>query len=274
MIIWIASYPKSGNTWIRSFLSSYIYNQGKNFNFEDLLKIRSFPSDKEINFLKKKFGNYKFTHMAEYWDTFQKDIIKNKKNVFLKTHNAAIKIGNNIFANLDNCEGLIYVIRDPRDVILSYSSHLNLNVEKTFEIMKKEDLVEKTNDNDDRTLITSWKNHYNSWKHFPKNKILIKYEDLIDAPYETFLKLIMFLNKIINTNIDNKLIQEAINNVSFDKLQKLEDQSGFPENRSLSKNHKFFKVGKKKQWIHELDKDLLLKINKYFEKELIELNYH
>ena len=140
--------------------------------------------------------------------------------------------------------------------------------------MKKEDLVEKTNDNDDRTLITSWKNHYNSWKHFPKNKILIKYEDLIDAPYETFLKLIMFLNKIINTNIDNKLIQEAINSVSFDKLQKLEDQSGFPENRSLSKNHKFFKVGKKKQWIHELDKDLLLKINKYFEKELIELNYH
>ena len=54
MIIWIASYPKSGNTWIRSFLSSYIYNQGKNFNFEDLLKIRSFASDKEINFLKKK----------------------------------------------------------------------------------------------------------------------------------------------------------------------------------------------------------------------------
>ena len=72
MIIWIASYPKSGNTWVRSFLSSYIFNQGKKFNFEDLEKIRAFPSDEEINFLKQKFGNYKFTHMAENWDFFQK----------------------------------------------------------------------------------------------------------------------------------------------------------------------------------------------------------
>ncbi len=54
MIIWIASYPKSGNTWVRSFLTTYIYNQGENFNFENLEKIRAFPSDKEINFLKKK----------------------------------------------------------------------------------------------------------------------------------------------------------------------------------------------------------------------------
>ncbi len=274
MIIWIASYPKSGNTWIRSFLSSYIYNQGKKFDFDDLLKIRAFPSDREINFLKKKFGIYKFTDMAKHWEMFQKDIIKNQKYVFLKTHNAAIKIDNNVFANLNNCIGLIYIIRDPRDVVLSYSSHLNLNPEKTFEIMQREDLIEKTNDNNDRTLITSWINHYNSWKHFPKEKILIKYEDLIDTPNETFLKLIKFLNKIINTKIDNKLIEKTVNNVSFDKLQRLENQSGFPENRSLSKNHKFFKAGKKKQWIQELDKNLILKLNKYFEKELKELNYN
>ena len=44
-------------------------------NFEDLEKIRAFPSDEEINFLKQKFGNYKFTHMAENWDFFQKRII-------------------------------------------------------------------------------------------------------------------------------------------------------------------------------------------------------
>ena len=57
MIIWIASYPKSGNTWVRSFLSSYIFNQGKKFNFEDLEKIRAFPSDEEINFLKQNHAN-------------------------------------------------------------------------------------------------------------------------------------------------------------------------------------------------------------------------
>ena len=65
MIIWIASYPKSGNTWVRSFLTSYIFQNDKRFSFDDLDKIRSFPSDDEINYLKKKYQNYNFTHMAE-----------------------------------------------------------------------------------------------------------------------------------------------------------------------------------------------------------------
>ena len=39
MIIWIASYPKSGNTWVRAFLSTYIYSQNGEFKFEDLKKI-------------------------------------------------------------------------------------------------------------------------------------------------------------------------------------------------------------------------------------------
>ena len=44
MIIWLASYPKSGNTWLRSIISSLIYSNDGNFNFEHIYKIRQFPN--------------------------------------------------------------------------------------------------------------------------------------------------------------------------------------------------------------------------------------
>ena len=282
MIIWIASYPKSGNTWIRSFLSSYIYNQGKNFNFEDLLKIRSFPSDKEINFLKKKFGNYKFTHMAEYWDTFQKDIIKNKKNVFLKTHNAAIKIGNNIFANLDNCEGLIYVIRDPRNLVSSISNHFSLSLEESKEfILTPKLLVGNTNKqealkkNNLTTLIGTWAEHYKFWKYNNKNYLLIKYEDIINDPFYELNKVIKFLEKFVSIENNDKKIENIINTTSFEFLKQLENKGNFKENVidefGIHKN--FFYLGPENKWQNILDKKIIYEIENKLSKEMVELGY-
>ena len=273
MIIWIASYPKSGNTWVRSFLSSYIYKNAKSFNFSDLEKIRAFPSDLEINFLRKKYGKYKFTHMAEHWDIFQKNIINKNKYTFLKTHNALVNIKNFSFTNLNNTLGLIYIIRDPRDVAISYSSHLNLNLKNTINHMQNINLTEKTPDNLDRTLITSWSNHYNSWNLLPKKKIVIRYEDLIDNPESSFLKILQYLNKIIPINVDKKLITQTIKLVNFNKLKLLESENGFIENKSPKKNHKFFKEGKKKQWMVNLPINLQDKIKKMFEKEMFENKY-
>ena len=273
MIIWIASYPKSGNTWVRSFLSSYIYKNAKSFNFSDLEKIRAFPSDLEINFLRKKYGKYKFTHMAEHWDIFQKNIINKNKYTFLKTHNALVNIKNFSFTNLNNTLGLIYIIRDPRDVAISYSSHLNLNLKDTINHMQNINLTEKTPDNLDRTLITSWSNHYNSWNLLPKKKIVIRYEDLIDNPESSFLKILQYLNQIIPIHVDKKLITQTIELVNFNKLKLLESENGFIENKSPKKNHKFFKEGKKKQWVVNLPRNLQDKIKKMFEKEMFENKY-
>ena len=273
MIVWIASYPKSGNTWVRSFLSSYVYNGTKKFNFNDLDKIRAFPSDPEINFLRKKYGRYKFTDMCERWDEFQKAIIKTNKYTFLKTHNACITINGNNFSNLENCLGLIYIVRDPRDVALSYSSHLNFSIEDTYKAMTNANLVEKTTEGLDRTLITSWNNHYNSWKNFPKKKIIIKYENLIDKPEDTFFKIIKYLNEIIGLKIDKNLIKNCVNDVSFEKLKTLEKNNGFIENKSPVKNHKFFNIGKKNQWKLKLNENLINKFINNFESEMKELKY-
>ena len=273
MIIWIASYPKSGNTWVRSFLSSYIYTKGRKFNFSHLDLIRAFPSDPEINFLKKKYGKYKFTHMAENWDNFQRIIINQKKFTFLKTHNALININNFSFTNLKNTIGLIYIVRDPRDVAISYSSHLNVDLKEITNHMINPNLVEKTPDNFDRTLITSWSNHYNSWKNLPLNKIIVKYEDLIDKPEKTFLEIIKYLNQIINLETDMELIRKSIENVNFNNLKNLEKIHGFSENKSSNKNNRFFNKGEKNQWKKKLPKDLRDIIEKSFKNEMTENRY-
>ena len=72
MIIWIASYPKSGNTWVRSLLSSYLYSDNGIFNFELLEKIHKFPSKRYFKFFLKDFTDIK--KISDYWIAAQERI--------------------------------------------------------------------------------------------------------------------------------------------------------------------------------------------------------
>ena len=81
MIIWIASYPKSGNTWIRSFLSSYIYSEGKEFNFQMLNKITQFPSRRLFNKMGQNPKN--LLEAAQSWISSQEIINLSNDIVFL-----------------------------------------------------------------------------------------------------------------------------------------------------------------------------------------------
>ena len=70
MIIWLASYPKSGNTWIRSVLISYYFTEDGKFNFDNLSRIPDYPNkiflNKEININQLKEGEiYKFWHASQ-----------------------------------------------------------------------------------------------------------------------------------------------------------------------------------------------------------------
>ena len=125
MITWIASYPKSGNTWVRSFLSNYL-SDNDDFNFKELKKINKFPREhlfKELNVNKNDFGD-----IARNWIPMQTFINLKNEITYLKTHNAMMTINNWRFTDTDNTNGFIYLVRDPRDVLLSYSSHTSLMI--------------------------------------------------------------------------------------------------------------------------------------------------
>ena len=121
MIIWLASYPKSGNTWVRSLLSAYYYSENGNFSFDLLKNIGVYPQKKYFNKKIEKPGE-----INSYWDISQKKIINQKKIIFLKTHNSLLALDGKNFTKPEYTLGIIYVVRDPRNVITSLKNHYDL----------------------------------------------------------------------------------------------------------------------------------------------------
>jgi len=99
MIIWLASYPKSGNTWVRLFLRSYLSRNKEEFNINqkpnDEFKINRFPNNKMLKEMQIDSGN--FFEIAKNWITVQEKINLNNRLNILKTHNAMCTINKSKF---------------------------------------------------------------------------------------------------------------------------------------------------------------------------------
>ena len=275
MIIWIASYPKSGNTLIRAILTSLIFSEDGIVDFKNLHRISNFSNG---FFFKKFISSYEnILETSKYWIKAQEELNKNKKLKFFKTHNAFCTINGNAFTNEINTAGCIYVVRDPRDVVVSASKYYDLSHDKTKNNMfnEKMDLMNDMKGSPFNTFLGSWPNHYNSWTKNCKNVLLIKYENLIENKENEIRRIISFLNKFVKISFDEKKIINCIESSSFQNM-KIMDQNGlFPENSKDFKGNKipFFTSGKKGNWRGVLEEKIVSQIEKRFQKEMLELSY-
>ncbi|MDC6475855.1 sulfotransferase domain-containing protein [Candidatus Pelagibacter sp.] len=279
MIIWLASYPKSGNTWVRHFLASLIYsNQGK-VGLEKLGFIMQYPKRDQFEKLVTNLDD--FNQIKKNWINSQNLINSDNKLSIFKTHHVLCSLGKDNFTDEKNTLGAIYIVRDPRNIISSILYHFNLsNTEEALNFIQREDTfignVKNKVNYPLHTLIGSWKTNYNSWKFFGKNFLLVKYENLILNPNTEFKRIANYITNTTNIKFSEKQIKKSIDESSFENLQKLEDENGFIEsiiNPENKKRKKFFNLGPRNNWKKSLDKKFVDEIENSFKNEMKELGY-
>ena len=283
MFVWLASYPKSGNTLVRSLLASYFFSKDGIFNFDLIKNIKQFPHAGLFESLGLDIKNEK--ELIKNYIKVQESFNQKNLTQFLKTHSYLFNIEGNGFTDLNNTLGAIYIVRDPRNVVTSLANFLDMSITKATDHLiqsphiggilnanKKQDIM--------KTYTGTWSGNFNSWKSFKSNGkyLLIKYEDLISNKEENLKKILKFIYKLKNINfeIDETKIKNVIQSTSFENMKNLEKENGFVEARikkETTEKIPFFNLGPKNDWKKLLDLEVIKKIEKAFKKEMKELEY-
>jgi len=272
MIIWLASYPKSGNTLLRSMLAAYLFSKDGIYDFSLIKNIKQFPHGG----LFIKMGIDIKDHNETIKNYIKAQESFNKKNAvqFLKTHSYLFNFDKeNGFTDSNNTLGVIYIVRDPRNVVTSFSKYRGFSNEEMADFMIK-------GSGDGLTWTNNWATNFHSWKLFKEHEryLLIKYEDLINKRESTFLNVLNFIHKITKSKLvlDKEKLDNTVKTTSFENMQKLEKEKGFSEagiNERTGEKVPFFNLGPKNDWRQSLDPAIIQKIENAFKKEMEELGY-
>ena len=270
--IFLASYPKSGNTWMRSIIGN-LYNFDKEFSLKILKSIPLLSIKKNFD----KFENKIYSdNNVLHFDWVSQNIIECQKilnnksnhlNIF-KTHSVRHKKFTNETVNA----GFIYIIRDPRDVVVSFKNFSGKSIDKIIDEL----LFEKTNiinTNGAQELLSTWELNVLSWLNYTTvPRLIIRYEDLKLNIKEIVIKVIDFLNNThrIKLNLTDADIDQIIENSNFNNLKKIEDKYGFDES---SKHSSFFRTGTSNQWKDILSKTQLRLIENNLQTLMRQFNY-
>ena len=287
-IFWISSYPKSGNTLVRAIIASLFFSRDGKFEFDQLKHTTQFETRNRLNLIKKlnekDFLNLdQLKVLSKYWLALQKkESMKiNKGFGFVKSHSSYVAILNNWFTNSSNTAGYIYIVRDPRDVAISWAKHANLTYDESINFMldfnsciewaqAKSELPEHIKP---RTFLSSWDEHVGSWMNndLLVPKLILKYEDLVYKKKEVFDSIVNFFEK--NFQINFKLTKVKIDNIikttDFKMLKSQENQIGFEEAYSGA----FFRKGTKNQWKDTLNVNQINKLENKFRDFMSKFGY-
>lgn len=249
-IVWLASYPKSGNTWFRAFLTALLNPWNKDIDINNLHPT-TIASSRQL------FDEMTGVSSAELTpdeidrlrpEVYRQNALESNEMIYHKIHDGWIRLpGGEPLIPADVTHSVVYMIRNPLDVLVSFSHHLNVGIDKTLAIMNnpgytfcnKSDRLH----NQLRQHLLTWSSHVKSWvddSGLPL--IVIRYEDMSDSSLETFAKAVSF----IGLEYKDAEISAALDQCTFTRLKQQEQEKGFSEKSPGSSN--FFRNGKVGDW--------------------------
>ena len=286
-IFWVASYPRSGNTWMRAILSSLFFAEEGKFNFNLLNHIKHFENADKYDFVRTLSPDdfsklHELPVISKYWLEAQERADVGGDFAFFKTHSGNVTLNKHKYTNEENALGLIYLVRDPRDVVVSYSKYLDKSIDDIISTIINKNAVAYTGLRGKGLypfLLSSWDIHYRSWKALGVPSLVIKYETLLKETRKTINQIAEFF--VQNYGFEFKNSEMKIDNIlettSFELLLNAEKQQGFNEAPYFfSKKGSaefFFRKGVGGQWEKELTRAQLKKIEDSFEATMKELGY-
>ena len=244
-ITWVASFPKSGNTWVRMLISAYYSGGVVNINK---------PAFTGVDDMQLYFYNCVSPIDTNRLEEAQKVLLRpaalmhlcalidDRNPLFVKTHCANCQIyGNNVIPQ-PITKKAIYIVRDPRDIAISLADHMGESLDMAIAMMN-EDRYALNDESGMFQQVSSWSFNVKSWTSetsFPVH--VMRYEDMISDPHAVFTDLIKFLD----LPLDETLLNKSIEATSFNSLKSQEDEFGFRE--KSNKQKRFFTNGRAGVW--------------------------
>jgi sulfotransferase family protein len=245
-IIWLASYPKSGNTWLRVFLHNLLRDppEGYELNRIDDFTIGDSATIWYAGLIGRAPGDWSFEEVAKVRRKAHESMVGAfPDSVFVKTHNALLADAHGPMITMELTAGAIYVIRNPLDVVVSYSHHLGKTIDETIDILNSSRSGNPNTVKNVYQLLGSWSEHAGSWTARPHPSLhVMRYEDMLERPEATFGAVAAFLG----LKPPRPRLLRAIERSHFKELRKAEDAQGFKERSDRAE--RFFRAGRAGQW--------------------------
>ncbi|MEQ8266130.1 MAG: sulfotransferase domain-containing protein [Parvibaculum sp.] len=272
-LVWLASYPKSGNTWVRAFLLNLLRDKPEpaDINALDLLS----PSDSLRSwyepFAERSLDSLSMEALARLRPSGHKKIAGLRSDpILVKTHNFlgawhGVPLHTGTLA-----AGGVYVVRNPLDVAISLQHHFGMKtVDEAILFMSQAGAGTKLTAQYVPEFYSTWSGHVESWTKKENSRVLIlRYEDLLEEPVAQFGKLAQFLG--IRAPIGK--IEQAVTLSSFDTLKAQELEKGFRE-RAVKADAMFFREGRRDQWREVLSSDQVRRIVADHREQMLRFDY-
>jgi len=248
-IVWLASYPKSGNTWTRAFLHNLVHVTSGNAQVQQINDLTQHSMGSAARPLFKEILGFAPTkehqdQVAAARARVQQYIADSVEGlIFVKTHQALVVDRGHITINFAVTSGAIYIVRNPLDVAISYAHHLGESIDFAIDFLNLKNAEAQGNKKHVYEVYGSWSQHVLSWTRKPHPAIYVmRYEDMLAEPQKTFGALARHL---LFKPSDEQLA-DAVDRSSFERLREQEEKAGFKERSE--KAERFFREGRAGQW--------------------------